>query len=113
MIKYNKYRIKPKMNDIITIVFENIERGYIPKSKCKFRVSKNHVKELEFNLSDITYGSFFKPTQDRVVKFRDICWVEINYNRYWAEWHEDDDWNCENRYQLNSSENERVKIIWN
>lgn len=113
-MKYNKYRIKPKMNDVITIVFENVECGYIPKSKCKFRVSKGYIKELEFNLSDIKYGSFFSSTQDRVVKFHDICWIEINYNRYWAKWDDEDGcgWNCENEYQVNNIVDGKVRIIW-
>jgi hypothetical protein len=114
MIKYNKYKIKPKFNNTITIVFENVECGYIPKSKCKFRVSKGYIKELEFNLSDIKYGSFYTPTQDRIIRYKDICSVEINYNRYWAKWNKIDGfgWFYENERQVNNITDEKVRITW-
>ena len=113
-MKYNKYRIKPITNDIITIVFENVECAYILKTKCKFRVSGKYIKKLNLNLDDIKYGSFYEPTKDRIVKYHDICWVEINNKRYWAKWDESDiyGWNSENEYQVNNINKNKVYIEW-
>ena len=112
-MKYNKYRSKPNLNDTITIRFENVEEAYILKSKCKFAVCNNHIKRLELNLLDITYGSFFSPDKNRIIKYQDICWVTINNKRYYAKWDDEFEYSCYNKLQTNRRIANMVVIEWN
>jgi hypothetical protein len=111
-MKYNKYRDKPKMDDTITIRFENFEEAYVPKSKCKFTVCGNYIKRLEVNISDITYTNFCSAIPTRIIQYQDICWVVINGKRYYAKWDDGDIYCWSNKLQKNNRLAELVQISW-